>query len=71
MCIETLYEYSLDDSEVKVLLELDSGHCPLTLWIVLLHLFHFIKGSFRVLLYFDMFFGKHVCTDLIVLLESI
>ena len=31
ICIETLYEYSLDDSEVKVLLEFDSGHWPLNM----------------------------------------
>ena len=55
ICIETLDEYSLEDSKVKVLLEFDSGHWHLNMWIISLHSFHFMKGSFRVLFYFDMF----------------
>ena len=44
ICIETLDEYSLEISKVKVLLEFDSDDCHLEyIWIILLHLFHLLK----------------------------
>ena len=44
ICIETLDEYSLEISEVKVSLEFDSDDCHLKyIWIILLHLFHLLK----------------------------
>ena len=44
ICIETLDEYSLEISEVKVSLEFDSDDCHLKyIWIILLHLFHLLR----------------------------